>query len=486
MGSSMNNIDTYQMFIGGEWVNASSKETINVENPANENIFATVPKGTSSDAQRALEAAQQAQPAWAAIPPIERANLLQTLADKLIENKDHLARLLSTEQGKVFPDAQGEVDATANFIRYAAEAARRIEGDIFPSDSSDEQIWIQRVPYGVVVALVAWNFPLALTGRKVGPALVTGNTIVVLTHSDTPVTVLEFGRLVEEAGIPSGVINLVTGYGPEIGEALVRNPITQLVTLTGSVRAGREVYRAAADNITTVRLELGGKAPFIIMEDADLDKAVDAAVTARFANNGQVCTCNERMYIHTDIYDSFMDRFLSAVGDLKVGDPFSGVNLGPKVNLPEVEKLERIMNQAVEQGASVAIGGNRLREGEYARGHWFEPTVLTNATHDMAIMREEIFGPIVPVQRIASFEEALSLANDSDYGLSAYLFTQNMQRIMQSTQHLDFGEIYVNRGIGEMVQGFHHGYRLSGLGGEDGKYGLDAYLQKKTLYINFS
>ena len=402
-----------------------------------------------------------------------------------MDNQDRLARMLSTEQGKPLAEAQGEVGATAMFLRYAAEAARRIEGDIFPSDFPNEQLWIQRVPYGVVVALVAWNFPLALTGRKVGPALVTGNTVVLLTHSDTPTTVLEFGKLVQEAGIPPGVINLVTGYGQQIGESLVRNPITQLVTLTGSVRAGREVYRAAADNITTIRLELGGKAPFIIMDDADLDNAVEAALTARFANCGQVCTCNERMYIHEAIYEPFMEQFIEGVSKLRVGDPFTEVNLGPKVNRPEVEKLEMMVNAAVAAGAEVAIGGSRLREGDYAHGHWFEPTVLTNTTTDMAIMREEIFGPVVPIQKVTGFEEALSLANDSDYGLSAYLFTRDMKRVMSAVNKLDFGEIYVNRGIGELVQGFHHGYRRSGLGGEDGKYGLEGYLQKKTMYVNF-
>jgi len=486
MKHPQNGVDHYKMFINNEWVDSTSGDRIEVENPANEQIFATVPSGNGEDAKRALIAAQKAQIGWAATPSIERAKLLQALADKILDNQNHLATLLSTEQGKVFAEAQGEVGATANFIRHAAEAARRIEGDIFPSDFPNEQIWIQRVPYGVVVGLVAWNFPLALTGRKLGPALVTGNTIVVLTHFDTPVTVLALGKLVHEVGFPPGVINFVTGYGQSIGEALVRDPITQLVTLTGSVRAGREVYKAAADNITTIRLELGGKAPFIIMDDADLDKAVEAAITARFANCGQVCTCNERMYVHSAIYDDFMERFIDGVSKLTVGDPFSDVQLGPKVNRSEVEKLERLVNEAVEQGATLAVGGKRLRDGQYAHGHWFEPTVLTNTSHDMTIMKQEIFGPIVPVQRIDSFEEAISLANDSDYGLSAYLFTSDMRRIMSAVDKLSFGEIYVNRGIGELVQGFHHGYRLSGLGGEDGKYGLEGYLQKKTLYINYS
>jgi lactaldehyde dehydrogenase/glycolaldehyde dehydrogenase len=485
MKDTKNGIDHYQMFIGGEWVSSTSNETIKVENPANEDVFAAVQSGNAEDAQRALEAAQRAQPDWAALPAIQRAKYLFRLAEKLKENRDYLARILTTEQGKPFPEAQGEVDGTAYFFTYAAEAARRIEGDIFPSDNPNEQIWIQRVPYGVTVGLVAWNYPLALTGRKAGPALVTGNTMVVLTHCDTPVTVLEFGRLVQEAGIPDGVLNLVTGYGRQIGEALVRNPITRQVTLTGSVRAGREVFRAAADNITAIRLELGGKAPFIVMEDADLDKAIPAARTARFANCGQVCTCNERMYIHEAVYDTFMERFLDEVAQLKVGDPFSAVDLGPKVNRPEVEKIEALVNDAIDKGAKVEIGGRRLREGDYARGYWFEPTVLTGTDHSMAIMRDEIFGPVVPVQKVSSFDEALTLANDSNYGLSAYLFTQDMRRVMRAVNQLEFGEIYVNRGMGEMVQGFHTGHKQSGLGGEDGKYGVDNYLQKKSMYVNY-
>lgn len=486
MKETRNGIDCYRMLINGEWVESVSGKTINVENPATEEIFATVQAGNAEDAQRALEAAQSAQPAWAALPAIQRAAYLQELAAKLQENRDHLARILTTEQGKPFSSAKGEVDGTARYLTYAAEAARRIEGDIFPSDMPNEQIWIQRVPYGVVVGLVAWNYPLALVGRKAGPALVTGNTMVALTHSDTPVAVLEFGRLVEEADIPPGVINLVTGYGREIGEALVRNPITQLVTLTGSVRAGQEVFRAAADNLTTVRLELGGKAPFIIMPDADLDRAVEAAVIARFTNSGQVCTCNERMYVHEAIYDKFMEKFLERVSKVTYGDPFTDVFMGPIENRAEIEKLEAMVNRAVEQGATIEYGGRRLCEGEFAKGFWFEPTVLTNCNNSMEIIQQEIFGPIVPVQKVVSFEEAIELANDSEYGLSAYVWTRDMRRLMRTVESLKFGEIYFNRGIGGQVQGFHHGYRRSGVGGEDGKYGLDAYLQKKTLYVNYA
>lgn len=479
-------IPDYQMLIDGEWRPAEAGGRIVVENPAHENPIATIPEGQAADAEAALAAAAAAQPAWAATPPIERAAYLHDLADAILRETEDLARCLTQEQGKPLHEARGEVGAAANFIRYAAEAARRLQGDIFPSDSPKEQLWIQRVPYGVVTAMIAWNFPLALIGRKCGPALVTGNTLVLLSHCDTPLTVLEFGKLVQEVGLPPGVINLVTGRGREIGEALVRNPRTDMVTLTGSVRAGREVYAAAADNITTIRLELGGKAPFIILEDADISQAAEAAVTTRFANCGQVCTCNERMYVHADIYEDFMDEFVGRVEALRVGDPLTDVHLGPKVNRPEVEKLERLVNGALAGGAKVVTGGRRLREGAFERGHWYEPTVMTHTQPDMAIMREEIFGPIVPVVRVRDFEEALALANDSDYGLSAYLYTSDMRRLMRAVDELHFGEIYVNRGIGELVQGFHHGYRRSGLGGEDGIYGIEGYLQKKTLYVNYA
>lgn len=476
----------YDMLIGGEWRPALAGERIVVENPADETPIATIPAGQAADAEAALDAAAAAQPAWAATPPIERAALLHALADATLREEEALARCLTREQGKPLHEARGEVGAAANFIRYAAEAARRLRGDIFPSDSPQEQLWIQRVPYGVVTAMIAWNFPLALIGRKCGPALVTGNSLVLLSHCDTPLTVLEFGKLAQEVGIPPGVLNLVTGRGREIGEALVRSPRTDMVTLTGSVRAGREVYAAAAENITTIRLELGGKAPFIILEDADIDRAAEAAVTARFANCGQVCTCNERMFVHADIYEDFMDNFVARVEQLRVGNPLTDVHLGPKVNRPEVEKLERMVNGALAAGAQARIGGRRLRDGDYARGHWFEPTVLTHTRPDMAIMREEIFGPIVPVVRVSSFEDALSQANDCDYGLSAYLFTGDLRRVMRAVDELSFGEIYVNRSIGELVQGFHHGYRRSGLGGEDGIYGIEGYLQKKTLYVNYA
>ncbi|MEM7797737.1 MAG: aldehyde dehydrogenase [Chloroflexota bacterium] len=473
------------MLINGDWVSSGQRERLPVENPANEAIIGTIAAGTKADADTAIAAAHLAQPAWAAKPAVERSRLIAKLADAVLSEREKLARLLSLEQGKLYSEALGEVGATANFLTFAAEAGRRIEGEIFPSDFEQEQILIQRVPYGVTVGLLAWNFPLALAGRKVGPALVTGNSMVLKPHPNTPLTVLEFGRIAQEVGIPPGVLNVVTGLGEVVGDALVRHPLTRLVTLTGSTRAGSALYHAAADNITALRLELGGKAPFIVLEDADIEKAVEAAIVSRFTNCGQICTCNERMYLHEAIYEPFMDRFLAKVKQIKVGDAFSDATMGPKVSRFEVEKVAAIVNRAKAQGANVLAGGSRLTDGIYSKGYWYAPTVLTVEDPQADILHEEIFGPVVPVQKISSAEEALALANDSEYGLSAYLFTNRFKTIMQSLQQLEFGEIYVNRGGGELVQGFHNGFKKSGIGGEDGKHGLENYLQKKTCYINF-
>lgn len=482
-----NGIDHYQMYIDGQWVSAASKTKIEVENPTTEELIATVQEGGETEAQRALESAQAAQPAWAATPAVERGNLLAKFAAKISENRDRLAQLLVAEQGKVLPLAYGEVDVSADFINFAASGARRLEGDIYPSDNPDEHIWIHKVPYGVTVGILAWNFPLALACRKIGPALTAGNVMVVKPPPLTPLTVLELGKLATEAGLPKGVLNIVTGQGAELGAALVKNPITRLVTMTGSTRTGQEIFRSCADNLSAVRLELGGKAPFILMEDGDVDQAVDAAMVSRYLNNGQVCTCSERYYIHDAVYDEFVQKFVAASAKLKLGDPLKkGTDIGPKVSRVELEKMEAMVQRAVDAGCKVALGGSRPKGARFKKGHWFKPTILTEATNDMEIMRDEVFGVVSPIMRIGSYEEALRLANDSEYGLSAYLFTKDMRRIQRAVGELHFGEIYINRAMGEQRQGFHNGFRKSGTGGEDGKYGMENYLEKKTVYVNFA
>lgn len=477
-------VKEYELFIGGEWRKSTSGETIDVISPSTEELVATVQNGTAEEAIETLEIADKAQKEWKKLPARTRAEYLYALANEIKANSDYLAELLVKEQGKLLKVAKMEVAVTASFIEYAAEGARRIEGDIIPSDNANEQIWIQKVPRGVVVAITAWNFPFALAGRKLGPALVAGNTIVIKPTSETPLATLELGNMANKVGIPAGVINILTGPGRAMGNALVESPICKMVTMTGSTPVGQQIARNAAQNLTHVQLELGGKAPFIVFADADIDDAVASALHSRFDNCGQVCTCNERMYVHEDIYDVFMEKFIAATKALKVGDPMlDDTDMGPKVNASELKHMEHLVEVSVKEGATIATGGKRPEGAAFEKGYWFEPTVLTNVTQDMTIVHEESFGPILPVLKFSSFDQVIGFANDCEYGLAAMVFTNDMNTIMKCNDELEYGEIYVNRGHGEQHQGFHNGYKLSGSGGEDGKYGFEQYLEKKTFYV---
>lgn len=475
------------MLIGDQFCDASNGAVCDVENPATEAVLCTVPDGTADDARAALSSAQQAQRSWASLPAVRRGDYLIALADKMRENREHLARILTLEQGKTYQLALGEVDVSIDFLNFPAQGARRLEGDIYSSDNPDEHIYIHKVPYGVCVGIVAWNFPLALACRKLGPALTAGNTMVVKPPEITPLAVLELGRLAIEAGLPPGVVNVVSGRGSVVGSELVSNKMTRLVTMTGSTKTGQRIFADCATNLTAVRLELGGKAPFILLEDGDVDKAVNAAMLSRYLNQGQVCTCSERFYIHDAVYDEFVEKYVAASAKLKIGDPMAPeTDIGPKVSAFELEQMEQKVVKALEQGCELALGGKRPTGAEFEKGYWYAPTILTNASNEMQIMREEVFGVVSPIMRVSSVDQAIDLANDSDYGLSAFLFTSDNRIIQRSLRDLEFGEIYVNRGMGEQRQGFHNGYKLSGTGGEDGKYGLENYLEKKTVYLNFS
>jgi len=477
----------YELFINGEWVKTSSGEVDAVTSPSTEEVVGHIQQCSIEEAEMALKAADAAQKEWRKLPARTRGEYLYKFAAEIKANSEKLAKLLVMEQGKLLKVARFEVAAAASFMEYAAEGARRIEGDIMPSDNPNEQIWIQKVPRGVVVAITAWNFPLALAGRKIGPALVAGNTVIVKPTSETPLATLELGNIAQKIGLPKGVLNIITGNGRKIGNVLVASPITKMVTMTGSTPVGQQIARTAAENLTHVQLELGGKAPFIVFPDADMDEAVDAALHSRFDNCGQVCTCNERMYIQEDIYDVFMEKFIAKVKALKVGDPMlEDTDMGPKVNKSEVEHMEKLVAQSVQEGATIATGGKRPVGAGFEKGHWFEPTVLTNVTQDMTIVHEESFGPILPVLKFKTFEEVIGYANDCEYGLAAMVFTNDMNTIMRCNDELEYGEIYVNRGHGEQHQGFHNGYKLSGSGGEDGKYGFEQYLEKKTFYVRYN
>jgi len=476
----------FGMFIDGGWLPETALARVEVENPATGQVVATVPDGGAGHAEAALTAAARAQPSWAATPAPERGRLVALLADAVREHRDLLAHIVVAEQGKPLNQAYGEIGATELFLRYAAESARRIEGDILPSDAAQEEIWIRRMPYGVVVGLTAWNYPSALAARKLGPALVAGNTFVLKAHEFTPLSGLALAALAEKVGLPAGVFNAVTGTGRAVGQALVESPASDLVTMTGSTRAGREIYAAAAPRIKPIRLELGGKAPFIVMDDADIDRAVESAVTARYTNCGQICTCNERMYLHRAIADEFIQKFLARSRALVIGDPLTNPDIGPKISGPEVDKIVDIVRRSTAAGAEVLLEGGRLTEGAYAKGHWYAPTVLLARDNSIPALREEIFGPVVPIVVVDDFESAIGLANDSEYGLSAYVYTASLKRLMRVAEGLNFGEIYFNRTNGELIQGFHSGWGQSGIGGEDGRYGLDQYFQKKTMYVNWS
>ena len=390
------------------------------------------------------------------------------------------------DRGKTITEARAEIAGTAGFFNYYATYERGQVGTMFAPDRADEQIQIRSVPYGVVGAITPWNFPAAIFARKVAPAIMAGNAIVIKPHEDTPLAALALTEGLGEAGVPPGVVNVVTGAGRTVGDALVRHPITQMVTLTGSVRAGQQIMAAAADTLTPVSLELGGKAPFIVLEDANVETAVRDAVEARFWNCGQVCTCNERTYVHRSVYDEFVERFVQAAGALRVGDPMrDDVQVGPKVNESELINVEELVKGALDQGASLALGGGRMQGEEFARGYWFEPTVLTGATNDMDVVQREIFGPVLPVQAFDDFEDAVRLANDSPYGLTAYVYTADLRRAMRAIEEIDAGEVYVNKIGPEQMQGFHTGHGMSGLGGDDGVYGYERYLRRKTAYVRW-
>lgn len=474
-----------EMLINGQFRTGPTQR--DVVNPATGQAFAKVYMADAGMAHEAIASARAAQPAWGALAPLQRAAVMREIARLIRQDAEDYARLIVSEQGKTIKEARGEVGGAAEFFTYFSEFARRIQGEILPSDHAGEQIWVQRLPLGVVGAIIPWNYPFALVSRKVAPALIAGNTVVLKSHEETPLSALAMARIFDRAGVPAGVVNILSGTGAEVGEALCTAPGVDLITMTGSVPTGKRIMANAAQNLTPVSLELGGKAPFIVMADADLDLAVRSAATSRYMNCGQVCICNERTYVERPVYDAFVEKFLALSASLRVGDPMDpATDIGPKVNLAELEKVEARVAQALSEGAELLMGGHRPAQSPTEGGFYYVPTVLTGLRPDMSILRDETFGPVVPIVPFDTFDEVVAQANDSRYGLSAYLFTNDMQRTMRAVNEIDFGEIYVNRIGPESLQGFHTGFRNSGPGGDDGVHGLDKYLRKKTVYVNYS
>ena len=476
-------MSTLKMYINGEFVESKSGNTFEVFNPATEEVIAVVTKGTAEDARAAIDYAEQAQLAWEKLPAIERAGYLRKIASGIRERSEEIARTISAEMGKVLPLARVEVNFTADYMDYMAEWARRYEGEIVQSDRPNEHIFIYKKPIGVTTGILPWNFPFFLIARKMAPALVTGNTIVVKPSVDSPINAVLFSEIVHQVGLPKGVFNVVHGSGGEIGYELSANPKVGLVSLTGSEPAGRKVMEAASQNITKVNLELGGKAPAIVFADADLDLAAKAIVASRVINSGQVCNCAERIYVQREVKEVFTEKLVELMKKVRFGDPLADENLdmGPMVNLQGQQHAQKMVDEAIKAGGKLLLGGKAVQ----GKGHYFEPTVIADVSNDMAILREEIFAPVIPVATFDTVDEVIQLANDCEYGLTSSVYTQNINKAMKVISRLKFGETYVNRENFEAMQGFHAGWRKSGIGGADGKHGLEEYLQTHVVYLQY-
>jgi lactaldehyde dehydrogenase/glycolaldehyde dehydrogenase len=478
-------VQDFQNFINGKFVPSSGAGRVEVKNPSTGQTICTVPDSTPEDVNQALEAASAAQLGWARRPAIERAKALRAIAGKIRENAEDIARIIVTEQGKILPLARVEASFTADYFDYMAEWARRIEGEIIESDRPGETIFLFRRPIGVIGGILPWNFPFFLIARKAAPALITGNTIVIKPSEETPHNAVRFCQLMAELELPPGLINVVHGRGATAGKALAGSPKIGMISFTGSVETGSAIMASAAANITKVNLELGGKAPAIVMADADMAKTVEAVRSSRVINSGQVCNCAERVYVQRAIADEFVDKLSSAMKATRFGDPLKdeSVEYGPLINEGGYRKVHSLVESAVKSGAKVATGGRR---GSDEAGYFYEPTVLCGCTQDMDVVRREIFGPVVPVVQFEDLDEAIHLANDSEYGLTSSIYTRDLNVALKACQEIRFGETYINREHFEAMQGFHAGWRKSGIGGADGKHGLYEFTQTHVVYMQRS
>lgn len=475
---------TYELFINGKFIPNGDREMIQVLNPATEEVISEVPKATEADVEAAVDAAYEAQKSWAKVPPIQRAQYLMELAQLVKENHDLFSAVNTEEVGKKKNESDDEAGWLSDYITYFAAMARHMKGEIIPSDRPNENIYIYKMPIGVVAGIMPWNFPLFLIGRKVAPALIAGDTVVLKPSSDTPNGAYEFAKLVEKSSLPAGVINVITGSGSQVGNALASNKKVAMISMTGSTAAGKAIMRTAAENITKVSLELGGKAPVIVMNDCNLDATVEHVFNSRFINCGQACNCAERVYVQEGIYDQFIAKLSEKIKNTTYGDPLKeGTGIGPMINKKQVESVDELVQSAIAEGATLVCGGHKASVN--GKGFYYEPTLLTNCRHDMRIMREEIFGPALPVTTFKTLDEAIELANDCDYGLTSSIYTQDTDVMMRALNEIRFGETYVNREHFEAFQGFHAGVRQSGIGGDDGERGLEEFLETHVCYVDY-
>jgi succinate-semialdehyde dehydrogenase/glutarate-semialdehyde dehydrogenase len=468
-----------QCYIDGAWVDADGRATIEVRDPANNELIGTVPKLAAAETRRAIEAAGRAFQSWRNTTAKERAGLLRKWFDLMMANQEDLAILMTREQGKPLTESRGEIAYGAAFVEWFAEEAKRVYGDMIPAPASSRRIMVFKQPVGVCAAITPWNFPNAMITRKCAPALAAGCTVVVKPASFTPYSALALAELAERAGIPKGVFNVVTGDARTVGGELTGNDTVRKLSFTGSTEVGKILLKQCADTVKKVSMELGGHAPLIIFDDADLDAAVKGAIACKFRNSGQTCVCTNRIYVQDKIYDQFAARFTEAVKGLKVGMGLdSGVEQGPLIEPAAVDKVERHVEDARGKGAKVLTGGKRHALG----GQFYEPTVLSECTEDMVITREETFGPVAPLYKFKDEAEVIRLANKTEYGLASYFFARDVGRVFRVAEALEAGIVSINDGIFSTEVAPFGGYKHSGIGREGSKYGIDEYLEIK--YVN--
>ncbi len=467
----------YNMLINGEEIGNDLPKT-EVTNPATSEVVATIPRGGKDEAVRAVDAADKAFRDWSRKSGYERSELIRKWYDLINEHKEDLAETMTREQGKPLKEAAGEIQYANGFISWYAEEGKRVYGEQIPATQTNKRLFVSKQPVGVVAVITPWNFPAAMITRKVAPALATGCTVVIKPANLTPLTALKMAALAEQAGIPKGVINVVTGDSKAIGEAWLEDMRVRKLTFTGSTEVGRQLMKGSADTIKKVSLELGGHAPSIVMDDCDIDKAVEGVVASKFRNAGQTCVCSNRVYVHEDISEEFTQRLVKKVKELKVGNGLEeGVDIGPLIDEDAVEKVQKHIDDAVSKGAKVVTGGKA------GKGLFFEPTVLTDVSEDMICMTDETFGPLAPISTFKTQEEAIERANDSIYGLAAYVFTENITRGIQICEQLEYGIVGLNDGVPSTPQAPFGGFKQSGLGREGGHQGIEEFLEVKYISV---
>ena len=464
-------------YVNGQWLNSGAGH-FEVKNPANMSVISEVPKHGRAEAEMAVAAASAALPAWRAKTAKERSAHLRRLRDLMMEHQEDLAQILTAEQGKPLTEARGEIAYGANYMEWFAEEAKRVYGDTIPAPSGDKRVVVIRQAVGVVACITPWNFPSAMLARKIAPALAAGCTVVCKPANETPLSAFALAELAERAGIPKGVINIVCGNTPEIGEVLTKHPDIKKLTFTGSTRVGKMLMEACASTVKRTSMELGGNAPFIVFEDADINAAVEGAIASKYRNAGQTCVCANRVFVHNSVLESFTEKYVKAVGALKIGvGTKDGIAIGPMIHEKAVLDVQSKIQDALDNGAKLVLGGKRTDDGVC----FLEPTIISGVTDKMRLFREETFGPVAPLIAFETEEEVIRMANDTEYGLAAYFFSRDIGRVWRVSEALDYGMVGANTGLMSNEAAPFGGIKQSGQGREGSKYGLDDYMEMKYL-----